>query len=45
MKTERTTVVYAQWDIWISYDMIKTSYDNHWCYIKTALKGKSNLPC
>ena len=23
MKTEQTTIVYAQWDRWTSYDMIK----------------------
>ena len=23
MKTEQTSVVYAQWDRWISYDVIK----------------------
>ena len=23
MKTEQTTVVYAQWDRWTSYDVIK----------------------
>ena len=23
----------------------KASYDNHWCYIKIALKVKRNLPC
>ena len=37
MKTEQTTIVYAQFD--------KTSYDNHSCYIKIALKVKKNLPC
>ena len=23
MKTEQMTIVYAQWDIWTSYDVIK----------------------
>ena len=41
MKTEQTTIVYAQWYRWTSYDGIK----NHRCYIKIALKVKRNLPC
>ena len=48
MKTEHTTIVYAQMDIkWFdetSYDN-KTSNDNHWYYIKIALKTKRNLLC
>ena len=43
MKTEQTTIAYAQWDRWTSHD--KTPYDSHWCYIKIALKVKRNLPC
>ena len=42
MKTEQTTIVYTQKARQTSYD--KTSYDNHWCYIKIALKIKKNLP-
>ena len=45
MKTQRTTIAYAQWDRWTSYDAIKHIYDNHWCYVKIALKVKRNLPC
>ena len=40
MKTEQTTIAYAQWDRWTSYDLIKQLI-----YIKIALKGKRNLLC
>ena len=43
VKTEQTIIVYAQWDRWTSYDVRK--HDNHWCYIKIALKAKRNLLC
>ena len=43
MKTEQTTVVYAGWDRWTSYDVIK----HHMITtdITLALKVKRNLPC
>ena len=38
LKTEQATTVYAPWDRW-------APHDNHWCYIKGAVKAMSNPRC
>ena len=43
MKTEQTTVVYAGWDRWTSYDVIKHNMIT--TDITLALKVRRNLPC
>ena len=40
MKTEQTTIVYAQWDRWTSYDVIK----HHMITTDVTLKGVLGSP-
>ena len=45
MKNEQTTIVYAQWDRWTSYDVIKHYVRTTNVILKIALKVKRNLLC
>ena len=45
LKTEQTTIIYAQWDRWASYDVTKHHMITSDVILKTALKTFMNPLC